>query len=294
MITKGLPKQLTMMTVTKKIIKSLEREYEVNRKNRLHAGDAGFCARQSVLNASYSGPGKSDAKSMLYMSIGSAVHNLVQDSLDQSGALLFREYKIPDIEINMGGYIDALAFVEDRIMILEFKTAGNTLPGEIKDGHREQATLYSVVTGLEAQVVYISRNVAGWDGKVLIKAMPLGLTRQSAADVAFSAAYSHFALQMGVVGPIPSNMVEQRCGYCSFKPFCWQKGEVPNGLRLATNKEHSELIKQANSVVDVLLDEEKMNQRRSGVLNFLSKNGTSHAKKLLVGTDWSTLYRSPF
>ncbi len=283
-----------METVSKSIIKSLEQNFDINRKNRLHAGDAGFCARQSVLNASYIGPGKNDAKSMLYMRIGSAVHELIQQSLYDSGALLFKEYKLIDININMGGYVDAIVFLEGRIMILEFKTAGTTLPSEIKDGHRQQATLYSTVTGLEAQVVYVSRNVASYDGKVLIKAIPLSLTKQMASDVMFSAAYSHFALGMGVVGPIPANMSEPKCGYCGYKQFCWNHGEVPNGLKLAKNSENREIIKLANEVVEEMVDEKKMDERRTSLLNFLSKNGTENAKKILVGKDWSTMFKRPF
>lgn len=293
MIRRGLPDVLKQETVEKVIIKSLERTFTVDRKNRLHAGDAGFCSRQSVLNASYSGDGKNDAKSMLYMNIGSAVHNLIQDSLHEGGRLLFKEYKVADIGINLGGYIDIICFMQGRIQILELKTAGTTLPGEIKEGHRQQATIYSLITGLEAQVVYVSRNVASYDGKVLIKAMPLNLTKESASDVMFSAAYSYFALQKGVVGPIPQSMNESKCGYCGYKEFCWRKGPVPNNLRLATKEEHKELIAKANSFVEEMIDPVKMKERRSGVLSFLSKNGTKHAKDLLVGSDWSKLFRSP-
>lgn len=291
---KGLPKQLTQTTVVKAIVKSLEQKFDIDRKNRLHAGDAGFCSRQSVLNASYSGPGSNDAKSMLYMTIGSAVHETVQNGLYNAGHLLFKEYKVADIGINLGGYIDAIVYLEDRIMILEFKTAGTTLPHEIKDGHRQQATIYSAITGLEAQVIYISRNVAGYDGKVLIKAIPLATSKETMSDVMFSAAYSHYALCMGVVGPVPVHMNESKCGYCGYKDFCWRHGPVPNNLVQATNKQHRELIGLANEMVHEIVDPIKMAERRTGVLQFLEKNGTEHAKRILEGKDWSKMFVPPF
>lgn len=296
MITKGLPKVLKQVSVAKAIVRSLEETYPVNRKNRLHAGDAGFCSRQSVLNASYQGEGRSDAKSMLYMKIGSAVHDLVQNGLYKAGHLMFKEYRVADIGINLGGYIDAIVFLEDRLMILEFKTAGSTLPGDIKEGHRQQATIYSAITGLEAQVVYISRNVAGYDGNVLIKAIPMVNTKEMMADVMFQAAYSHFALNMGVVGPVPAHMLESKCGYCGYKQFCWHGAGVPdtNAVKPATVKQHKELIGLAKEVVDEMVDPVKMDERRNSVLSYLSKNGTEHAQKLLATREWSELFRHPF
>lgn len=294
-ITKGIPKVLKQETTVKTIVESLRETFTIDRKKRLHAGDSGFCSRSTVLNASYSGPGSNDAKSMLYMRIGSAVHDLIQNSLFKSGHLMFKEYKVMDIGVNLGGYVDIIAFINGRLTILELKTAGTSLPPTIKDGHRQQASIYSIITGLPAEVVYISRNVAGFDGRPLIKTYPLSLTRQDAADIMFQTVYAYLAVNNDVVGPIPAHMNESKCGYCSYKEFCWRGGEVPNGLRKATNKEHRQMIIEANETVEKLLDPVAMNERRTFLFNFLRDHGTEHAQKLFKETeDWTTLYQPPF
>lgn len=265
--------------------------YHVDRKTRMYAGDAGFCSRLGILNGLHQGEETSNAAGALYMGIGSAIHKAITDGLADKQKLLFAEYKLPDIGLNLGGYIDAIVYAEDHIQILEIKSCG-ALPSVIKAGHRSQASVYSIVTGLPAQVIYVSRSVASYVGDVYIRAIPLNSTVEILQDVLFNVVYSHLSMRENTLGPVPSHLTEPDCGYCRFKQICWHGGSIPESLTLATDDKHIELLKEAKEIVKQLTHPDEIKMRRNGVLKYLSENGSDAAKKLLTGTDWEPLLRS--
>lgn len=271
------------------VIKGLSSIRDNTRNDRLHARDAGLCQRRTVLSSKQTGQSVETPASKAYYKIGSTIEDIVLTSLYESGALLFKNYRLPDIGINLGGYIDGVILLNEKIRVLEIKSCGE-LPDVPKDEHSAQALMYSAVTGLPATVLYFSRQVAKYNGTMLIRQFDLDDNDGLARTALWRAVYGHLAIKEGFVPDRPTHMKRDACGFCPFIPYCWegQDLEVEMGTPIDYD-DHYELVSKTNDLIDGLMSQKSIVERRTGILKHLSHIGNDHAKKLLVGKDWQKL-----
>jgi hypothetical protein len=256
-------------------------------RSRLFAGDVGRCPRKAVLHHHIPADTEveTSASGKLYMSIGSAVHAQVSDSLHNKKMLLFKEFRIPNLDLSLGGYVDDVIFMAGKVRNLEIKTCGK-LPDEIKFDHRQQALMYEAVTGIKGILLYVSRSVATWDGKIQMKAIELNSTPEELEQSLASAAIAHYFSAAGLMPRIPSYFTsESDCTYCPFARICWGEDAAP--LPMATPVEREALMTKVQTKVAEL--KERTPQRRNGVLKHIAENGGEIAREILSAGDWSTM-----
>lgn len=273
------------------ITNGMTETYTVDRKTRMHGSEAGYCHRLCVFNGLVVGDNTTTATSRLYMKIGNAIHEAVTAAADKQKTLLYREYKLPDIGLNLGGYVDAIVYLPNtkKLALLEIKSCG-ALPGDIKDGHREQALFYHAVTGITPYVVYVSRNVSDFAGRVMIKPMKLNYTDDNVFEAVYSAAYAYYSMKLNVVGDIPFGMNTVKCKYCAYKTVCFGNSKIPKPLRLATLEESTEIMNDALAFTKAFLDADERKRRTHGIIKHLQAYGTEHAQSLLSSSiDWDSI-----
>lgn len=267
------------------IRRGLTKTVEYNRDGRIYASGAAYCTRQTVIGATGKSTEIQNAASGAYMTMGSAIEEMLLTAFHNQNVLLFKQYKLPELPgINMGGKIDAIVYVLNKIRCVEIKSC-SSLPGAPKSGHLEQAQVYSAVTGLPASLVYFSRSVADYNGNIQLREFPLALSREDHFNTMFKVCYARLAIDANVIPPVPSGWTQANCGYCPFVPICWEDDELP-GIAVG-RKDNAIMMEQAKEWAAKLTTVEALSERRHGVLRHLEKNGTQTANELLAGTDWS-------
>lgn len=276
-------------TISKLVVRGMSKINQRQRNGRLYASDAGFCARQTALQADRDEYEVQTAATTAYYAIGVTIEDLVLNGLYESGALLFKGYKLPDIGLNLGGYIDAIVFLNGRIRVLEVKSCGQ-LPSVPKPTQAAQAMVYSAITGLPATLLYFSRSVANFKGELMLKEFPLPESDTQKRMTLYQVAYGHLAFMNKVIPAIPAHVTSKaQCGFCPFTGICWD-GEEIKKWRHVDPDTHLRLVNEANELVDILMDPAAVNDRRTGILKHLSRAGNSKAKELLRNTDWSRFF----
>lgn len=268
------------------IRKGMTEVAKYDRRGRIYASGSSFCPRQTVLGSILTSTEIQSPASKGYMSIGSAIEEMITDALYKSEALLFKQYRLPDMGLDMGGYIDAIVFSDARIRALEIKSC-SSLPAQPKPEHVAQASTYSVAVGLPASILYFSRNVANYNGELQMREFQLGLSHDDHVSTLFNICYSRLCITNNVAPPRPDGWSKDKCGYCPFVPMCWEGEPVP--IDPLEGEERIKLMKRAKQMAEGLASPEQMRVRRTGVLNFLLKNGSDVAKRLLVDSDWDSL-----
>jgi hypothetical protein len=264
-------------------------QVHTNRRERMYASDSGFCERQAALNATSEGLSNQTAASTAYFEIGSRIEEVVLDALFNQGALLFKQYRLPDVGLNLGGFIDGIITVAGRIRVLEVKSCG-ALPDKPKGPHAAQALVYAAITGLPASLLYFSRNVAKFGGQLLIREFELDEAYGEKRAALFRAVYARMAMDAGVIPDKPAHILnEAACGFCNFTNVCWGGEALPTGSKPITPRQAHEMVAKANELVDHLMSPAEVADRRRGILSHISRAGNDNAKKLLAGTDWNEL-----
>lgn len=256
------------------------------RIGRLYASSVGYCARRGAFQATSREPNVISASGRVYMHIGEKVEDLVVLSLEKEGVLLFTQYALPDIGLNLGGKIDGIVFINGKIRALEIKTCGK-LPNIQKPEHRAQALLYEAVTGIPSSVLYLSRNVANYRGELQVIDIQSNPTKDELRNVIYNTALAYYSIRAGVAPSKPVSFTESNCRYCSFKPVCWSHGEPP--MPFPDPEQLVKISRKALRKTNELMDPEAVKKRRHGVLKFISKFGNANAKKVLKGTDWNMM-----
>lgn len=222
------------------------------KKRSLNGADVGFCSRKAALHIAVKPEYSEDIglASQLYFSIGDAVHEVVYKSLKQLNILIANE--LPLFVGPIHGFIDDIVVSEDsgQLKIIDVKTCGS-LPSKIKSGQEEQLLLYALLTGIkEASILYVSRTVAGWDGKVKLKEIAAEVNDKKLADIAYVVAESSIFYQTKTVPPKPSYRTsESTCGFCPFKNSgCWS-----NTMPLELDPEYTYLEEVTEEIADQIL-----------------------------------------
>lgn len=195
------------------------------KKRSLNGSDAAFCSRKATLHIfmknSYTE--QTSLASKLYFSVGNAIHDAIYEALKMSDILIANE--LPLFIGPVHGYIDDIVISQDTgdLKIIDIKTCGQ-LPSRIKPGQEEQLLLYALLTGIrEASILYVSRTVAGYDGKVKMKEIPADMSLANLSRVATILAESSVYHYHKVVPPRPNYRTSpDNCGFCPFKDAgCW-------------------------------------------------------------------------
>lgn len=265
---------------------------ETNRSGRLWASDAAHCSRRGALNATYVGETIDSASKKAYCELGNTIEDLVIGALEKQDLVLFKQYQLPNIDLNLGGFVDALIATkikgeQRKIRVLEIKSCGE-LPSKPKPEHLSQTRLYGAVLGLPITLLYFSRNVANYEGVLQTREFNFDFNVDDVRQYVFSACYTKFAVDMNVLPAIPSQFTSpSHCGLCDYKSTCWNGGAFH--LRPIEAREHLELVNKANSFTNDFLDAQRIRQRRNGVFKHLMKSGSQVAKEILSGKDWDAL-----
>jgi hypothetical protein len=285
-VTRGNPFAASAQSITGMVKKGMSSIDTVERNGRLWASQAAVCPRQAVLSSTRHDTELTTPASTGYFRLGSCIEDIVIDALKKEGALLWAQYKLPDIGLNLGGSIDGVVLVGGRVKVLEIKSCGE-LPAEPKLEHRAQAMVYSAVTGLPPIVFYFSRSVASFDGALKVREFNLSPSVDEMRATMFQVAYARIAIERGVIPGIPDTITaEKQCGFCPWKSHCWRDAPLPRkGVDVF---EHVEIVTEARAMVDALMTPEALRKRRNGVLSFLSKYGAPDVQEKLTG-DWSSL-----
>lgn len=270
------------------IIRGLTHEYHVSRDGRLYASDSGYCQRQTALSALRNEDVKQEPQTTAYFDLGKAVESLIVNSLYTQKTVMFTQYILPDVGMNLGGKIDAIIRLDGHpVTAIEIKSCGS-IPKEPYPEHLAQAYMYSGVTGLPTKLVYFGRNVINFSGKLQLKTFDLGYDISAISKTINRAALGYYSSLEGVLPNIPSHITSEKdCGFCPFKNVCWH-GEK-SILASATKGQANAIIKQANDKTKEITDKDNTESRRNGIFRFLKTHGTQYAKDLLTSTKWDDL-----
>lgn len=272
------------------VARGLTQTENYDRSGRLWASDSAFCPRQAVLNSTLKHSDIRDASSDFYFSLGNTIEDRILTGLDREKKLLYAQYRLPDFGLNMGGKIDAIAYVNKRIRILEIKSCGE-LPSSPKPYQESQALLYSAVLGLKSSLVYFSRSVADFKHSLKMRQFDLDPSGEDCKRALFYAAYSHYANQMGVLPNIPYSITNKsQCGFCRFTQSCFGDMALPNTIPMVTPAQDIELVDRTNAYVADFMSKVNVTNRRSEMLQTLIDNGTDAAKELLTFNTWADLW----
>lgn len=282
---KGLDIEDNLISLVNKGLISSRR---VERVGRLHARDTGLCERQGTLSALQDGMIVDNPQSKSFFALGNAIEDLVLTSLFVTGNLLFKNYKIPDIGINLGGAIDGIVYLNDKIRILEIKSCGK-LPDKPKPEHVAQALMYSAITGLHSTVFYFSRYVIDkWGGPVLMKQFDLDENIELGKKALWRAIFASIAVKENLIPDKPVHLKKSDCGFCPFVSNCWNGEHITVGKPIS-QKDNLRISREASQILNQILDFNEVKNRRIGILKFLSISGNQNAKSILSKSEWSDL-----
>lgn len=275
-------------TLTSAILRGLSTTEEIHRDGRLWASQVGACSRRGFLESQRQGLDTISPASSFYFDVGNLYEEKVLAALDNQKVLLFAQYRLPDVGLNLGGKIDGIVIINDKIKLIEIKTCGE-LPNSPKPEHLAQAMVYTAISGLSPIVLYVSRHVAGWDGLLKIKEFSLEPTHTELQATLFSTVYARLAINMGVLPDIPMSFTSRKnCGFCNFIEHCWEGLELEKSYQKVTAKQHMELVESTNELVAHLLSPDVKRARTNGILHHISRYGNDVAKIKLSGS-WDEL-----
>jgi CRISPR/Cas system-associated exonuclease Cas4 (RecB family) len=292
-IRRGSPIRQAESTLEQAIIRGAsEQGVKIIRENgRIHAKEASNCSRQSAFNAIHElifgeiGTTDFSATSSFHMGIGTAIHDIVTGALEKQGRLLFAEYKLPESELNMGGKIDGIILDNGKIKVLEIKTCG-PLPASVKPDHYAQAVAYSAILGVDTVVLYVSRNVQDYSGKLLIKPFDLYPSMDERRKIVMNLCLARIAINDQKLPPILFES-SKSCEYCQYLSYCWGQETHRVDDYEYYGDARADLFFRAEQMANRLFDD--IDVRRNGIFKHLSIHGTELARTLLSGSDWKSL-----
>jgi hypothetical protein len=288
MLTKGNP--FIDDGIVADLKRGLTSSRSVQRVNgRLHASSSGACVRRNTIHPLVDKSATMNATGQIYADIGTAVHESIQKALDRAGSLWMAEYHLPDVmledgtNLNLGGYVDVVAVVDGTAKCVELKTTGK-MPTAPKYAHRLQAQIYSVLTGLPAMLMYISRNVIDKNRELAVTTFDVPMTDEDRLRVLTHLALSTRSVLTGLVAP-QVGMTRSKCSqtYCPFMTFCW--GETEYNVEEMDAETYIQLGEVARQDAVYLLEDTP--RRRNGMFKFWSQYGTDNARRDLHGTEWA-------
>lgn len=259
------------LSISNMVNMGLQFEEALNRRGqRLYASSVGLCPRRGALEATAKGLTNRDAAFTFYVEVGKLYEDIIIQALKNQGSYIDDQMRVFNFGIALGGYIDIVARENGIIRIVEVKTCGNTMPNEPKKPHLKQAALYSAIMGLPYTVLYMSRNVAHFNGELKIKQFNYDFNYNKSFLMIQSVVYADLCVKEGI---LPDKHMELKsgsdCGFCSYTDYCWNNlGNVHLNNDAIRN---FELLKEANAKTKAIMKPENVEKRRQSFLNALSK-----------------------
>jgi hypothetical protein len=204
------------------IKENLEYVEESNRKGRLYAGD-NVCHRMNAILSQNKSTVKIESTMIPYTEVGIAMEKLIIRALNKGGVFVANDVRIPELEgIPMGGKIDAIIWWRDRPVIVEVKTASNTI---VKEKHRIQAMTYSMFTGLDYIILYINRSIGKPNfGKLTLdtEAHYFAYSEDESLELFKNVCKAAYSSTTGLLDntDIPYNKTACKSFYCPFIGYC--------------------------------------------------------------------------
>lgn len=226
----------------------------------------------------------------MYKKMGDSIETLILDALYEQNVLLFRQFHLPDVGLDLGGYIDGIIILNGKLHVLEIKTCG-ALPGTPKPQHLHQAAIYSAITGFPALIYYVSRHVASFDGVLKQSDFFIPAHGDVQKVAIFRAAVAHLSILEGVTPNIPSHILKAaQCGFCPLVPQCWDGAERTGWPEDVGHVLALKITRDAKVLTDAILDPVTASERRNGIVKHISRIGNGFAKSVLRDKEWNTLF----
>jgi hypothetical protein len=252
---------------------------------KFNAGDAAECPRRAVKYLHTTRKGHISPASRAYMTIGIAIHEMVSDALYKTNRLIFKEFRLPPREKpDIRGIVDNILFgADDKIVANDVKSCG-ALPRRPRDGHELQVLTYSALTGLDFDILYVSRRVAGWDQKLMIKSFQVDCNDGAMHNTLSRICSAYFANAKGVLPDIPVGFEKDKdCRFCPFQDECWE-GEAED-LPNASSKMMLQIWDKAEErAAEILLERDSA---RTGILKHIERHAPPNVQKKLSEISWS-------
>lgn len=201
----------------------LRSSFKTDRNGRMYARDT-YCSRRNSILAVYKENVQTDGLFSFYTEIGNVVEDIVLRAFRKQGVLVDFNYGVEFPGLNLGGKIDAIVFVNDKLRILEIKTISKN-PDKPKDSHLKQAETYAAATGLDYSVVYVPRTLHTFVGnkiKLDMKSFHYQFDEAVLRPHLYTIAQSHYSIEKNVLPPF-NKRYKTQCEYCQFANMCWDK-----------------------------------------------------------------------
>ena len=256
----------------------------ISRNGRLWASDSTECHLRGVIESNFSGFKPSNSSKSFLVKSGLATEDAVISNVYDS-SLLFQQYRLPNVGLNLGGKVDVISHLNDKIFIVEVKEK-TSLPAKPLKSHLAQASIYSAILGLPAIVLYVQRVLIDRFQELQLKAFQIDNAQR----------YKHLlnAVRVNIFNKRkllptrPDYMKKTYCrnNYCSHYDSCWEGADNYLDWNIATFEDEEKIDIEANKVTEQMLDESVINDRTRGVLKHLSVYGTEYAKDILKNKSW--------
>ena len=271
-------------------------EFKKSRNGRLHASDV-LCERKAVYDSNWEGEEIETPDKYHFIKGGMVSEEINKYSLKETASLLFDEYKMPDIGINLGGRVDAIVHYKNKLWVVEMKQIGS-LPTSPKKYHESQTMLYSAITGLPAILYYVDRKViTPFPQTPSHRAFFLDSGYDNRFKYLSRAVKSNLYNESKLIPDKPIYLKKSWCpSHCKLKEVCWGGESFPSndgleGFMRATVKQIKEIEVNGDKITKQLLNREVLKDRFNGVLSFLEKNSRHKiTKQLLSGQEWDDYF----
>lgn len=213
---------------TGNVIKMLTMRERSFPRKRPYASGAGFCSTQVWFHANREAGEYVLSPSLnLFQGIGSGVEDRIVEGFEAHKQLLGKQVKLPNpppsFKIDVGGYIDLVAFDHNGdIAAYEVKTA-SSIPSEPKIAHFSQAMTYACLGGFDkVYIVYVARNVQNFpDPTPLVKAFLIDV-EANLLEYMTTIVMSCYHMHDKKAPHRPAHFRKSReCQFCDFQAQCW-------------------------------------------------------------------------
>jgi hypothetical protein len=237
-------------------------------KGRLYVSESGLCARKSALSSCIEKEYISSPSMPFYTGIGKEVENIILNSLNNAGILVFpdinkplvngehEQFSIPDVGLNLGGKLDGVVYTNGKLHLLEIKTAGQQLPTNpelTKPQNVAQARIYSAILGMDVILFYMSRNVSSDRNgeKLKVKEFVYKFDRGASYKYIYETALAKYCIDHKLIPPIPAHInasnIGNMCSYCAMFNYCWGTESVVEDFPDFTIPTEHELLVASNN-----------------------------------------------
>lgn len=246
-----------------KIIETSDiRERSIGSK-KIYPSNSGLCARKSVAMTLLpkTATETHNITNQMYFKIGSAIEDVIVESLDRGGILLAREFKVKRDwkSALVSGRIDALVSMNENTYPVEIKSCGSKIPAKPRLSHLAQLETYMICTGMHhGLLVYVSRTVANWRGELKYRVFSIEMDSSYIDRVAEQLAMTLVFTDASILPGIPFSD-DKECRFCPLIGYCWPPQEDKFNLDrfLMDPSKHDHLLETRNTVKNRIVENQE-------------------------------------